>query len=657
MELNRAYSVLNIKKIDDEQRIIKGWATTPETDRVGDVVDPMGVEFRNPSPLLFMHNHELPVGIVTFGTPTKKGVPFEARIPAIQNPPGLKARVDEAWESVKSGLIQAVSIGFRALEWSVNETTGGYNFLKSELTELSLVSVPANRGATITSIKSFDAELRGAAIGNKTEKAEKPKLGVTGKKSTIKLTPKKETKMNIQDQIKQFQNERASKVAQMEDLMTKSVEAGESLADDEAEQYDTLQGEVKKIDEHIKRMEVLQKEKMTTAKVVNETPTEKAAVESRNTAAVRVKQPLEKGIGFARLAKCKALSRLNNVPAYEVAASVYGHGTEIEHVLKAAVAAGTTSNATWAAPLVGSETNLFADFIEYLRPQTILGKFGAASVPSLRRVPFRTRLIGQTSGGSGYWVGEGAAKPVTKFDFNDTTLEPLKVANIAVITMELLRDSSPSAEAIIRDQLAAALRERLDTDFIDPTKTASAGVSPASITNGVSAITSTGNTADDVRCDIKSLFETFIAANNAPTSGVFIMSSVTALALSLMMNALGQAEFPGITMNGGVLFGLPVIVSEYVPTVTAGSYVFLVNASDVYIGDEGGISVDMSDQASLQMLDNPTNNPTGSTVATSMVSLWQTNSVGFRAERTINWAKRRASAVAVLDSVNWGACA
>ena len=109
-----------------------------------------------------------------------------------------------------------------------------------------------------------------------------------------------------------------------------------------------------------------------------------------------------------------------------------------------------------------------------------------------------------------------------------------------------------------------------------------------------------------------------------------------------------------MTMNGGTLFGLPCIVSEYVPTVSAGSYVALVNASDIYMGDDGGVAVDMSREASLQMADNPSNDATTGTGA-SMVSMWQTNSVAFRAERTINWAARRAGAVALLDSVNWGA--
>jgi hypothetical protein len=40
--------------------------------------------------------------------------------------------------------------------------------------------------------------------------------------------------------------------------------------------------------------------------------------------------------------------------------------------------------------------------------------------------------------------------------------------------------------------------------------------------------------------------------------------------------------------------------------------------------------------------------------STVLVSLWQRNLVGFRAERTMSWARRRTSAVAYLTGVNWG---
>jgi hypothetical protein len=63
--------------------------------------------------------------------------------------------------------------------------------------------------------------------------------------------------------------------------------------------------------------------------------------------------------------------------------------------------------------------------------------------------------------------------------------------------------------------------------------------------------------------------------------------------------------------------------------------------------------IDVSREASLEMLTNPTNDVNTPT-ATSIVSLWQTNSVGFRAERILNWQRRRATAVAYLSGAAWG---
>lgn len=457
------------------------------------------------------------------------------------------------------------------------------------------------------------------------------------------------------EQIAAFEAKRASNGAAMKTLMDDASEKGETLDSEAQEQFDELEAENKAIDSHIARLKSLQKFDEQTAKPI--TGDGKAAAQASRTPTVRAQPKPPKaapGVEFARLAKVKALAHLDNEPRSAVAKRLYGEDSPVYGVItKTAVVAGADASSNWAEDLVGSETSVYADFAEYLRPMTIVGKFGSGGIPSLRRVPFRTPLIGQTGGGAAYWVGEGAPKPLTALDFSRTTLDELKVATISVVTEELLRKSSPSADMILRDALAAAVAERIDTDFIDPAKSASAGVSPASVTNGVSAVTSSGNDADAIREDVRALMATFIAANNPPTTGVWIMSASTALALSLMNNPLGQAEFPGITMNGGTFVGLPVITSEYFAAVTAGGYVALANASDIYFGDEGGVMVDVSREASLQMLDNPTNNSVSAT-ATSMVSMWQTNSVAFRAERILNWSKRRASAVALLDEVNWG---
>lgn len=660
--MNRAYSVLQIKALDDDQRVITGVATTPSPDRVGDIVEPLGVEYKNPLPLLWQHEHDKPVGTVTFDTPTAKGITFTAKLATVKEEGRLKERIDEAWQSLKANLVRGVSIGFRPIEYSWMDD-GGIRFIQTEVFELSLVTIPCNVEATISTIKSLDREQL-AALGHKAVPVVRvtPAGASAIKTKTIKV-PKPQEGNDMKttaEQIAEFEATRVNKAADMEAIMTKAAESGETLDAEQSEQFDTLEAEIAAIDKHIARLKQMQKSQAANAKSAADDQAERIKnLGNQSGVQVRAKntQNLEPGIAFARAAKCLALGHLEHRDAIGIAKALYdGQDSVIAAtqrlVTKAEVAAATTSQTTWAAPLVGDETSVFADFVAYLRPQTILGRFGTNGIPSLRNVPFRTPLIGQTSGGDGYWVGEGNAKPLTKFDFSRTTLEPLKVANIAVATMEVIRDSSPAADGIIRDQLAAALRERLDIDFIDPTKAAVSGVSPASILNGVSGIVSSGTDADAVRADLKALFSAFIAANNAPTSGVFIMTATTALSLSLMQNALGQPEFPTITMMGGTLNGLPVIVSEYVPTDTSGSLVALVNAMDIYVGDEGGIDLSMSTEASLQM-DNSPDNP--STASTVLVSLWQRNLVGFRAERTINWARRRASAVAYLTGVNWGA--
>lgn len=179
----------------------------------------------------------------------------------------------------------------------------------------------------------------------------------------------------------------------------------------------------------------------------------------------------------------------------------------------------------------------------------------------------------------------------------------------------------------------------------------------ASITFGADSIAAEGSgDADDIRVDVRSLMQKFVDANNPLSAGVWIMPAGLALSLSMMVNPLGQPEFPGLTANGGTFFGLPVITSEYAgANYLSGSIVVLVNASDIYFADEGGVSVDMSREASLEMLDSSLlQNAVADVNATSLVSLWQTNSVGFLAERTVNWARRRATGVTYLTGAAWG---
>ncbi|WP_293676078.1 HK97 family phage prohead protease [uncultured Phenylobacterium sp.] len=162
----RAYSLISIRKTAeaDARRTFSGIATTPTTDRVGDVVNPMGVTFKNPLPLLWQHKHDQPIGWVRFGRPTKDGIPFDAEIAKISEASGLKDRTDDAWLSLKHKLVGCVSIGFRATKWAWIGDYDGIEFQETEVYELSAVTIPANPDAVITEISVAKGAARAALI-------------------------------------------------------------------------------------------------------------------------------------------------------------------------------------------------------------------------------------------------------------------------------------------------------------------------------------------------------------------------------------------------------------------------------------------------------------------------------------------------------------
>jgi HK97 family phage prohead protease len=240
--LTRAYSLLNVKAVDTERRVFTGMATTPTPDRVDDVMEPKGARFKNPLTLLLFHDSKQPVGTVKFGRPSDEGIPFEASIPDVKEPGRLKDRVDEAWHSVKYGVIRGVSIGFKAMADGFEVMkSGGLRFTDYEVLELSLVPIPANAEATITTIKSIDAEHLAATGTEGVPVSTIP--GASGSR-VVKTHPKASMKKTISEQIKDFEATRETKQARMTEIMDAAGKTGETLSTESAEEYDGLEADV-----------------------------------------------------------------------------------------------------------------------------------------------------------------------------------------------------------------------------------------------------------------------------------------------------------------------------------------------------------------------------------------------------------------------------
>lgn len=654
--VNRVYSQLVIKSVDEEQRIIEGIATTPSTDLADDIVDPLGGEFTLPLPFLMDHGEngsDDSVGHVIWANPTKDGI--EVRVKILQDP-ALPA-LDKAWAKIKLKLVNGLSIGFAPIESSRIEGTWGNRYTKWKWLELSGVVVACNSECSITTIKSTDLRTRQAALGTigKSDVVHLKSIpGVSGKTSPV---TKKGTDMaTIAEQIASFEAKRSASAARMTTIMSKAGDEGRTLDDAEIQEYDDLEAEIKTIDAHISRLKKHEVAMVASATPVNKTvgiePAAAAANRGGAQSIVVVGPTIDKGIAFTRYVKSLIAGQGNPQLALMHAEAQQGwkdSTPQVAHVLKTAVAGGTTTSAGWAAELVYNQ-NLVGEFIELLRPQTIIGK-----IPGMISVPFNVRMSGQDSGSSANWVGQGKPIPVSKLNTISVTLGMAKVAGLVVLTKELVQSSAPSAELLVRNDLMKTIATFCDVQFVDPNIAEVSNVSPASITNGVTPVTPTGTTAAHLRADVQTLFTSFINANDDPTSCVWIMDPTMALAISLMLNALGQPEFPGITMFGGTFFGLPVVVSN-AANITgspgSGHMIILAKASDILFADDMGLEIEASAEASLQMLDNPTNASSDGT-ATTLVSMFQTNSVAIRAIRPINWKKRRATAVAYIREAQY----
>jgi HK97 family phage major capsid protein len=411
----------------------------------------------------------------------------------------------------------------------------------------------------------------------------------------------------------------------MNALMTKSAEAGLALEGDDATTYDEHATTVGRIDEQLERLRLLEKSNRAAAAPVVAPGAPAPSI------VFPLKPKIEPGIRLARAASALLRAKGDRMMAIELSKS-YKDTPEVELFLKAAVAPATTTDPTWAGPLVPT-TNITGEFIELLRPATVIGR-----VPGLRTVPFNAAVPMQTGGGTYNWVGEAKPKPVTAAAYGTARLSVSKAAGIIVLTDELARLSVPSAEALIRDEMIKGIAGFLDQQFLDPAVALLAGVHPASITNGTVAIPATADPLNDIH----TLLGWFVTAG-IPLSGlVVVMSPTNALVLATKKNAMGAPEFPGMSVTGGTLLGgITVLTSSVV-----GTNIVAFDPSYILIADEGGVSIDVSREASVQMDSAPMDPADATTV---YVSLWQNNLIGLRAERYINWNRAVLTAVKYIS--------
>ena len=126
-------------------------AATSDLARDGHVLEVGGLDLTNyrKNPVaLWQHQADCPVGVAT-AVGVRDGA-LCARIAFA--PPGISALVDQICSLVKAGVVKGVSIGFDPKDGTPldpNRPRGGQRITRSELLEISFVSIPADTGAAV----------------------------------------------------------------------------------------------------------------------------------------------------------------------------------------------------------------------------------------------------------------------------------------------------------------------------------------------------------------------------------------------------------------------------------------------------------------------------------------------------------------------------
>lgn len=307
-------------------------------------------------------------------------------------------------------------------------------------------------------------------------------------------------------------------------------------------------------------------------------------------------------------------------------------------ILKSGIAAGSSDDADFGSKLADTR-QAATEFLEIVRPATIIGKLAA------RRVPAGVLVATNTGGATAFWRGESKAVRFQRMAFERARLKTLHLSGMIVISDEQFEDESPEAEDLMRRDLVRATVELSDATFIDPSNTGTTDVMPASITNTAVTFASGGILEDDLAAAVE------IFAGDFETAAWVLHPR---LAVEIALRARGKGVGAALGARGGDLLGMPVITSQSAPYDVSGGLITLVDAAGIALVD-GSAAVTVSDQAAVELDTAPQGaSDTPTAASATLISLWQTGNTAFKVARELNWRVARPGAVVTVSGCNYG---
>ncbi|MCR4375689.1 MAG: phage major capsid protein [Acidobacteria bacterium] len=350
-----------------------------------------------------------------------------------------------------------------------------------------------------------------------------------------------------------------------------------------------------------------------------------------------------KGLGFGGLVRAIAMSKRegSGLTGAMKHLSSWGYKDIADGFANAQEKALAASSATAGGYLVPVEQS--AEVIELRRAQTVIRASGPREVP----LPSGTLQVPKiTSGATGAYIGENTNITKSQQAFGNVSLTAKKLAVLTPISNDLIRQSSPQADAVVRDDIVRSLAVTEDANFLrgDGTNGTPKGLrywAPAG-----NLIAAASVSLANVATDLGSAMVNLMNNNVAPGNWTWIFAPRIWKYLYTVQNTNGFYAFRD-ELSTGKLWGFPFKVTTSVPiTLTVGanadcSEVYLFSPNDMVIGDNLSLSIDVSMDAAYHD-------------GSSVVAAFSQDQTVIRAIAEHDFAARYAEAISVITGVRWG---
>ena len=347
---------------------------------------------------------------------------------------------------------------------------------------------------------------------------------------------------------------RALKVTEMRAMLAKAEQEKRSLSADETARFDALKGEVQTLEGDEQRAQFMADMERRAAG----DPVDKFA------------KALEQRVSVVDTLNAQIEGR-----SLEGAAAEYSREVELRTgkrgvFVPLSAFESRAQTTTTAAPIVPEDFR--ADqFVGPLRNSLVMRSLGARVLTGLRGdVVIPRHKTSMTAG----WIAEGESLSESGMTFDTIGLKPRHVGALTELSRQLLQQSSPSIEQLVRDDLSAIMAEAFDTAMLngDGVKEPLGLLkTPGIQTNAMTAPTWAG---------INAMLQQLALKNVTPNAWLSSPQVATALRTTLKAASAGSAYL----MEGGQIAGIGAAITNQVPLNTTKGQLILGDFSEMIVG-------------------------------------------------------------------------